>query len=150
MCHRDTQFTKTNLLMLTTKQYSSFLCDKYLRKMCMICVTLRLDSLVHVLTCLCDPLPTLCLLHKAQGGVTKKQRRKKSKSRFEGLDSFIDGRVCVTLDHSFALLPPCVRCEFYVARSKRSPQLLGCQQILSASPTLTTFSDQLAPMDSSD
>ena len=44
---------------------------------------------------------------RARWSVTKDKKKKKSNSRFEGLDLLTDGRVCVTSYIPFALFLPC-------------------------------------------
>ena len=50
---------------------------------CFHAVTTCLGTIVHLLTCLHDP--TLCLLHRAWGGVTKDKEKMKKKSQTQSL-----------------------------------------------------------------
>ena len=112
-------------------------------------VTGGLDSTVHLLTGLCETMR--CLLHKAQGGVTKdKGKKEKSNSNFEELDLLIHGVICITLHVPLALFPnPASGTNSMLQDPSRSPPALGAA-VDSLHLTLVAFFDQLIPMDSSD
>ena len=86
-----------------------------------VSTVLRICSLVCV-------IPTLCLLLRALGGITKDKAQKKLISKFKGQDSLTDEVVCVTSDFTLALSPPPMR-PVRLLDPSRSPQLADSEYI---------------------
>ena len=91
---------------------------------------------------------TLCLLYKARGGITRKQRKKIWNSRTERLESLTDGEG-VTLNLPLVLLLSSIRPAEILPRKILAdyPGSRGASR-LNASATSAAFSDQLTSTDS--